>query len=80
MRVLLNIHLLVWAMGSPQRLPVGLVPMLEVGSSRFNGQPAAPPGQRRGCAVDHRRSAIGPPFLTRHSLRVERRLAIGHPP
>ena len=29
MRLLLDTHLLVWAMGSPQRLPHGLVPMLE---------------------------------------------------
>jgi PIN domain nuclease of toxin-antitoxin system len=29
MRLLLDTHLLVWAMGSPQRLPAGLVPMLE---------------------------------------------------
>ncbi|NDG74670.1 MAG: type II toxin-antitoxin system VapC family toxin [Synechococcaceae bacterium WB8_1B_136] len=29
MRLLLDTHLLVWAMGSPQRLPDGLAPMLE---------------------------------------------------
>jgi len=29
MRLLLDTHLLVWAMGSPERLPVGLAPMLE---------------------------------------------------
>lgn len=29
MRLLLDTHLLVWAMGSPQRLPAGLAPMLE---------------------------------------------------
>lgn len=29
MRLLLDTHLLVWAMGSPQRFPDGLVPMLE---------------------------------------------------
>ncbi len=29
MRLLLDTHLLVWAMGSPQRLPTGLAPMLE---------------------------------------------------
>ena len=29
MRLLLDTHLLVWAMGSPQRLPSGLAPMLE---------------------------------------------------
>lgn len=29
MRLLLDTHLLVWAMGSPERLPAGLAPMLE---------------------------------------------------
>ncbi len=29
MHLLLDTHLLVWAMGSPQRLPAGLAPMLE---------------------------------------------------
>jgi PIN domain nuclease of toxin-antitoxin system len=29
MRLLLDTHLLVWAMGSPQRLPMGLASMLE---------------------------------------------------
>lgn len=29
MRLLLDTHLLIWAMGSPQRLPTGLVQMLE---------------------------------------------------
>lgn len=29
MRLLLDSQLLVWAMGSPQRLPAGLAPMLE---------------------------------------------------
>lgn len=29
MQLLLDTHLLVWAMGSPQRLPDGLAPMLE---------------------------------------------------
>ena len=29
MRLLLDTHLLVWAMGSPQRLPAGVAPMLE---------------------------------------------------
>lgn len=29
MHLLLDTHLLVWAMGSPERLPVGLAPMLE---------------------------------------------------
>ena len=29
MRLLLDTHLLVWAMGSPERLPTGLAPMLE---------------------------------------------------
>ncbi|MEB3172563.1 MAG: type II toxin-antitoxin system VapC family toxin [Cyanobacteriota bacterium] len=29
MHLLLDTHLLVWAMGSPQRLPCGLTPMLE---------------------------------------------------
>lgn len=29
MRLLLDTHLLVWAMGSPQRLPAGLATMLE---------------------------------------------------
>lgn len=29
MRLLLDTHLPVWAMGSPQRLPAGLAPMLE---------------------------------------------------
>lgn len=29
MQLLLDTHLLVWAMGSPERLPAGLVAMLE---------------------------------------------------
>ena len=29
MRLLLDTHLLIWAMGSPERLPVGLASMLE---------------------------------------------------
>ena len=29
MHLLLDTHLLVWAMGSPERLPAGLAPMLE---------------------------------------------------
>jgi PIN domain nuclease of toxin-antitoxin system len=43
MRLLLDTHLLVWAMGSPQRLPAGLAPMLEDPSHTpiFSVQPSA---------------------------------------
>jgi hypothetical protein len=61
MRLLLDTQLLVWAMGSPQRLPAGLAPMLEDPSHPpiFSVQPAV----LRRVLLDDGRSLCCRPFI-----------------